>query len=325
MKPSFRILSGGLLAAAPLGVVLTGCGGGSGRSPFNPQPQPQPNQPITQTSNLTLGNGQRAILTTTRNGNGIIGTLQILDAGQSTLLASKAPAGKAFNFNIAVGTYAISGTFTPPRGYSISGNFGALGTFSLTGLLPTATETGAYSLVANGQTDSGVIPVIGSTVPTLSPSTAPTVAPTSAPGSGSVFDISFTPSSDANFGNALLTASNFTLITSANLVVGKAQSDVAIGKDGILIAIPAVTAIVGSSVDIASLGVTTYVYNYALDGKIRAFMPHSSTVTLLELTATSATIAFNNAVYAAGQGSNGTVTVTLSGTITGPFTTQSRE
>ena len=324
MKPSFRILIGGLLAAAPLSVLVTGCGGGSGLSPFNPQPQPQPNQPVTQTSNLTLENGQRAILTTNRNGNDITGTLQILNVAQSPLLASKAPAGKVLNFNIAVGTYSISGTFTPPRGYSISGNFGEFGTFSLTGLLPTATEAGSYSLVANGQTDNGVIPVIGSPVPSPStaPSPSPSTAPTSAPGGSSSFDLSFTPSSDSNFGVAPLITSNFTLATSINRVVGVAQSDVQIGKVGTYLLAPAVSTTLGISTNLADVGTTSYIYNYDASGNIRNFVPKSGTITLLELTPTSATIAFNNAVYVANEGGSGTGTVTLSGTIKGPLKTQ---
>lgn len=155
-------LAGLLLVTAPLAALtIPGCGGGNGG--IIGGNTPTPTSPAIQTSNLTLGNGQRAILKLTQSGTALTGTIQIL--------ASATPAKtNAINFDITVGTYTITGTVTPPRGYSIQGNFGTFGAFSMTGQLPTATESGSYSLTVNGQTDTGTVPPY---------STSATPAPTS--------------------------------------------------------------------------------------------------------------------------------------------------
>ncbi|BCM89919.1 hypothetical protein IAD21_01769 [Abditibacteriota bacterium] len=176
MKNTF-FLAGALLVLAPV-VVLTvpGCSGGSGGpSPTatptstatatpSTNPTTGPTQGPAQTSNLTLGNGQRAVLTSRVTGTAIAGTIQILPA-----MATAAVKTRAIPFSFTAGTYNFTGTVTPPRGYSIQGNFGSFGAFTMTGQLPTATQAGSYTLTVNGQTESGVIPIPGQPFPTPVP------------------------------------------------------------------------------------------------------------------------------------------------------------
>ncbi|RYX84910.1 hypothetical protein EON83_08195 [bacterium] len=183
-------LAGALFVLAPVVVLsVPGCSGGNGgivtptatptattipttssttvpttNPTTNPTATPIPTQGPAQTSNLILGNGQRAILTTRTTGTAIAGTLQIL--------SSTATAGiktRAIPFSFVAGTYVITGTVTPPRGYTMQGNFGTFGAFQMSGLLPTATQTGTYTLTVNGETESGIIPISGQPFPTATP------------------------------------------------------------------------------------------------------------------------------------------------------------
>ena len=169
------ILSLALLSA----IVPVGCGGGSGLGPAKTQsgvtPTPVTPQSVALTpTTFTLQNGQRVTLTGTRTGTELKGNLKVLAATAQPRLQSGSQ-NVAFPFSIALGDYGYTGTFTPPRGFTINGNFGSLGSFTMSGQLQTATENGSYSLTTNGVTDTGVLPATG-TPPT--PNGTATPAPT---------------------------------------------------------------------------------------------------------------------------------------------------
>lgn len=324
MNQYFRLFSGTLGAGAVLGIVLTGCSGSGTGGAFQPNATPTPTatatpttpQPAAQVSNLTLGNGQRAILTTTVDGNNkITGSVQILAPAVVPAVAKIGT--KAFSFSIPLSTYGIvSGTFTPPRSYNITGNFGALGSFSMSGLLPTTTQEGTYTLSVNGQTESGIIAKVGQTFPTPTPN--PTTQPTTPPG-GTV-NITFTPSSDSNFVN-VPALPKFTIVQAApdyKLLGIILQSDVQIGKDGIYLA-AALEAKPNGFVDLSSFSATGYIYNTLPSGVIKSFLPESGTISIVSLSSTSATIRFTDAVYRATGASNGKGSVKLNGTVTAPI------
>ena len=161
-----------LLALALCGAVLPlstiGCGGGNGGL-INPQnPQAIALTPTT----FTLGNGQRVTLTGTRTGDKLAGKLAVAGAAAQPKLMSGSQ-NQAFPFSLAIGDYGYTGTLTPPRGFTINGNFGSLGSFQMSGQLQTATQDGSYSLTTNGVTDTGVLPAT-TTPPVTPPVTPPT-------------------------------------------------------------------------------------------------------------------------------------------------------
>ena len=159
------------LIGAIVPVALIGCGGGSGTGPAKTQtgpqtPQnPQNPQPVALApTTFTLGNGQRVTLTGTRTGTALKGNLKVLAATAQPRLATGSQ-NVAFPFSIAIGDYGYTGTLTPPRGFTINGNFGSLGSFQMSGQLQTATQDGSYSLTSNGTTDTGILPASGGTMP----------------------------------------------------------------------------------------------------------------------------------------------------------------
>lgn len=117
---------------------------------------------------IRFPNGQNGTLNLRVAGTSVTGNVVVRALGVARLQQT--------SFAIAAGTYPISGTFTPPRGFTVRGSFPApIGSFTISGTLPTATQAGAYTLTAGGQTVSGIVPVPGAT---------PTPAPTQ-PGGGS--------------------------------------------------------------------------------------------------------------------------------------------
>ena len=182
-----------LLALAPIVALSGGCGGGSGGGLFGgATPTPRPiatatptatpaNSPVITNALITLGNGQAGTLNVSRVGNALSGTLLVVARQASPQLPQDRTA-KSFNFSTPAGTYTVSGTFTPPRGFTLSGDFPApLGNFSLVGQIPTTASAGSYTISAAGQTQSGAIPVISNPTPTTQPTTGPTSSPTTTP------------------------------------------------------------------------------------------------------------------------------------------------
>lgn len=306
-KIKFRepLLLASVLCVVPIMALVPGCGGGSNGQGLIPSTTPNP--ATTQASNMTLGNGQRAILTTTTRGTEITGTLQVLPPAVNPLRATT----RALTYSFGVGTYQISGTFTAPRGFSITGTDGGQPLFTMTGQLSTATLAGSYSLTVDGQTDTGVIPKVGQAFPTTPPVTPPPTTITS--------NLTFSPSSDSNFVNAPLTTGTFTLVASANIVGGALQSDVKIGKDGVFLAFSGISSTIGSTANFGTFGASGYIYNYTPAGLIRNFVPESGSITLTAISQNSATFRFNNAVYAANSGNIARGKVTVNGTVTAPL------
>lgn len=141
------------LCGAVLPLTIVGCGGGGGGggllSPQGPQTPQTPTAVNLTPTTFTLANGQRVTLTGTRMGDKLAGKLKVLNAAAQTKLTSGAQ-NATFPFSVAVGEYGYTGTFTPPRGFDIIGNFGSLGSFTMKGQLQTATENGSYSITTNG-------------------------------------------------------------------------------------------------------------------------------------------------------------------------------
>ncbi len=170
MKKS--LLLGAFLAFTPVALLLPGCSGGtSGLGSIFPTPTPIPVS-VNQTSNFTLSNGQRAILQTVRSGNALTGTIQIF--APVTPLTAKREAA-ALTTSIKVGTFSITGTFTPERAFNITVRDGNTVLFTMSGLFATATQPGSYNLTFGNQTDSGSIP---NATPTAVPSSSATPAAT---------------------------------------------------------------------------------------------------------------------------------------------------
>ncbi len=133
------------LLAAP--ALVAGCGGGNNAVAVPAIPVSVPT--------FTLQNGQSATLKFKIRGTALDGTIAIADGAQ----VEPNPLRR-----IPPGTYPFNGTFTPPRGYEIGGTFGTLGDFTARGDLPTTSQTGTYTLVFQGQTLSGTLPIIANPI-----------------------------------------------------------------------------------------------------------------------------------------------------------------
>ena len=124
---------------------ITGCGGGSDNTPQVPA------IPVS-VPQFALQNGQLATLNFVISGTRINGTIAI-DDGAQTDPARRFPPG----------LYPFSGTFTPPRGYQVRGEFGNLGDFTARGDFPTTSQTGTYTIDFQNQSTSGVLPALSNT------------------------------------------------------------------------------------------------------------------------------------------------------------------
>ena len=320
MKSHFRIALGGLLIGTPLAALSSGCGGGNslGLPTATPTttstatPTATTAQATTQTSNFTLSNGQRVILVTKTTGTTITGTLQILAAGAQTATT------RAVTNTFKVGTFQVTGTFTPPRSYSISVTDNGQPFFSMTGLLPTATQAGSYSLTVNGQTQTGVIPALGSPTATATPkpTTGPTVSPTTPVTNG--INLTFAPSNPSNFFVLPLQPTQLEFFKTSLIYTFT-------GSDFVTAGGPTQLFVQGNLKD----AVQGKVYNYTQpDGltiirnssgggsKGNNFEVRSGQITLTRLTATAATLVFKDVVY---TGDNNE-TVKVNGTASANFT-----
>lgn len=136
-----------------------------------------PTQTLQQrsVSSVDFGNGQTGSLNLTRQGNQVDGELTI--SNPSPTLRSQ-----ALSRSLQFGSYALTGSFTPPKGFSVTGNFPApIGTFTVSGNFPSLTEPGSATLEANGETVSIELPALN-TIPSPSPtSPSPTASPSPSP------------------------------------------------------------------------------------------------------------------------------------------------
>ena len=172
------------LSGAIVPLALVGCGGGNGGL-LSPRPTARPNATATPSPTLpvalvpttfALQNGQRVTLTGSRTGDKLVGKLKVEGAATQQRVVSGSQ-NQAFPFSLAIGEYGYTGTFTPPRGFNVVGNFGSFGNFTMTGQLQTATQDGSYSLTTGGVTDTGVLPASGT--PPTPTNTATPAPPTS--------------------------------------------------------------------------------------------------------------------------------------------------
>lgn len=160
-KLSFlRPLCGALLIVPAL--MLSGCGGG------NSGPIPMPVVETTP-ANVALfapvdfGNGQTGRLNLTRSGDTVSGNLR---ADFAPTMAAAKRGAQAFNFILPAGNYPVSGSFTKPTTFSVTGSFPApAGEFTIDGTLPTQTGAGSFTIHSDGQTVTGIYPAIGTFTP----------------------------------------------------------------------------------------------------------------------------------------------------------------
>lgn len=159
-----------ILPAALLCLFLTACPN-----------TPQLNAPsVVQQSNvqeyelpLNLGNGQATSIKMQIQGQQISGELVVAEKSLQTQL---------FSHTLMIGRYAFTGSFSPPRGFTMRGNFPEpAGMFNLTGTLPTQTEPGNFTFTQGGETVSDILPAFNS-LPSQPAQTSPALPqPTSSP------------------------------------------------------------------------------------------------------------------------------------------------
>lgn len=127
--------------------------------PVQPQSTSQ-NTPSRYYLPLNLGNGQDIHLDFNIQGKDIQGELIVTETGLHTHIFSR-----SFTF----GRYNFSGSYTPPRGFALSGVFPEpIGAFNLNGSLPTQTDPGHFEFTQGGETVSDTLPALN-TLPSPPP------------------------------------------------------------------------------------------------------------------------------------------------------------
>ncbi len=180
MRLMTRLSRNTALLAALVVPALAGCGGSSSQIASSKPAAQILTVPIAFTSGQT-GSLTMALTTNTA------GTLTIGPAAQ-TQNAVHTPVAHADPIVLPItlpnGTYLITGTFTPPAAFSVSGTLPApYGTFTITGTIPSNSQPGSFTLIAGGQKYSGIVP-IPVTEPLPMPTPKPTPTPTPTPSTG---------------------------------------------------------------------------------------------------------------------------------------------
>jgi hypothetical protein len=138
------LAAGLFVCALPVCALVPGCGGGGDGAVV--VPTPGPGQSVSAPVNF--GNGQTGTLNFVRNGNVLTGTLVVAQGSTGSQV-------------IPAGTYEFTGTVNSQRNYEVTGTLpGQIGQFRVTGLFPTTTSTGTYTLTFSGQTITGILPVL---------------------------------------------------------------------------------------------------------------------------------------------------------------------
>lgn len=175
MKISRLLMLACALALPPTIALVPGCSGGGSSSSG-------PNIPSNLISLFDLANNQSGQLILDINRTVISGQLVVTDGVVAQGRAAKVqPMQTGTPFSLIAGTYAVSGTFTRPRSYSLTVTLpDPIGTLTITGLIPSKRQDGSYTItqLSTGQTFSGILPATGTTQPTATPSVTPTATAT---------------------------------------------------------------------------------------------------------------------------------------------------
>jgi hypothetical protein len=142
------LLAGALLIASPIITVLPGCGGG-GSGPSLP----------AQTINdlpINLGNGQTGELDLT------ISVIPASGTGQVNAVLQVNPDGQPGTQRIPAGTYNGVGTIDTSRNFSVIFDLPEPpGDLTMTGRIPTTSQTGTYTVRVGNLSQSGTFPALG--------------------------------------------------------------------------------------------------------------------------------------------------------------------
>lgn len=148
--------------------LLAGCPAAGPSNSQNPSTQEKSVSPVD------FGNGQQGSLSLTRQGTQISGELVISNSPTALRVS-------AFSRSLQVGSYALTGSFNPPRGFSMTGNFPApVGAFQVSGNFPTQTEAGDATLSAMNETVTVELPALN-TLPSPAPSSSSSPAVSASP------------------------------------------------------------------------------------------------------------------------------------------------
>ena len=289
-----------LLVAAFFGVmtplVLVGCGGGASNLP------PSDTKPLVAQTSESIGPQQFRLKT----GQLVSFFLQTY-AGETRVTGN----GQIFGFG-PVGSRPpgridiVDATRTGPRDFvgttaSFNDNF----RFHLA----TATEPGSFTIGPPGAPESGVI------VPTSQ--VQPTPTPTTPPGPAR-FDLMVVASSDSNYGDVPFNFASLARTSSNTLGVFAGGSLLSTGPSVNLI-FADLPLRVGATINAATArqnALTSHEYR----GESRGFQARSGQLELTALSGNTATVTFRNVVYKRfNEQSSARGTVTIDGTVTGPF------
>lgn len=336
-KPS--LLAGALLVLAPIGVLLPGCGGGSGGAtsptatpttvtptttetatvtPTSLTPTPTGTQRALQTSKFYLVSGQKGIFNFAISGTKITGTVEMLNSkvvieGLKTRSLSK---------DLTPGTYTINGTLrSAPRFYDVTATLDGTTSFHMLGLLPTDSTAGSFTIsINNGGTSDGEfgsLPRIGEDFPTSIPKPTPTRVP---------FDsvwpkLTFKASSDSNFVENQPYYADITPGGSKQSVTLSFATSGGSAINGLFKNAKQGKVYTPTSADIATLPILTN----SVGDERRFYTLQGGDIKVTILTKTNAELTFENAVFAPkvgdAAGAKGKVTVngTIGGAINGDF------
>lgn len=321
-----------LAASAASLLVLAGCGGGDNNDNDLLGALPKPGaSPVasryagTYKSTVALPNGATGTTNITVAADGkATGTLTVSDTTRGR---------QATAFNVAAGIYAISGTVDPTTGaFTMSGVIAGQ-SFSYSGTFPApgnGNVGGSYSLTYAGQTYTGSFTNPGSTTP--NPNPTPTGGGGNTTGQGGTANFTFTNVSGATIdASALTSAPSFNGLRSAptgtdiiNLNLSGASSTGGKTRAVSVIVSKVGTLAVGDTFKLNPLqnGGGQVSYGENTNGNaagVKLYMASSGTVTVVALSATSATLRVTDAGIEAPIGYPAAGTFTMNGEITATY------
>lgn len=171
----FRVFCNGALLILPLGVLISGCGGGSDgpTTPTSTPTTPTATSTLVPTTSATATSIPTQVVAPLRFAfsDGRVVTVRLQTQGRRAFGVVETPLAPSSATNEPVvplswdgGNYAVDGAFTPPLGVNVSGQIkqnGLTVPFGFRGTLPTETAPGRFFISAGGKTVTVNFPASG--------------------------------------------------------------------------------------------------------------------------------------------------------------------
>jgi hypothetical protein len=154
-------------ASVPCIAFLPGCSGGSSGSSGRQSGS-------LGTTNFEFGNGQTGTLSLIYTGRAASGELAISPANAASTATRPRAGTRNITMLLPSGTFEVSGQYSYSQRFRVvSENLPETGTIWITGVFPSTTREGSYTITAGEEMTSGVLPRLAQPTPTPTATAAP--------------------------------------------------------------------------------------------------------------------------------------------------------